>query len=212
MLGAIQHQLAKAADTVKDAVLPSKNEHDTDTAQDVDQRQLAPAGYNDSENATNATTPEEEAQIASDFSKAPPAAAGRDDAAAAAIQHEDSSPFPAAVVDASSNRGPESGPVEDQNQAQYITIEKTDTDDAAVTKRDDTPAVQEAQRKGSVRSFALADAEARTVTDAADSAHSQVNQSAASAGAVPLPKTRRTWMKTPTAWYPDSAGINRPPG
>lgn len=48
MLGAIQHQLAKAADTVKDAVLPSKNEQDTDAAQDVDQRQLAPAGHDDS--------------------------------------------------------------------------------------------------------------------------------------------------------------------
>lgn len=49
MLGAIQQQLVKAADTVKDAVLPSNEEQDTKADQDVEKRQLAPAGHHDTE-------------------------------------------------------------------------------------------------------------------------------------------------------------------
>jgi hypothetical protein len=147
-------------------------------------------------------------QIASDSSNAPPPAAGRDDAPAAAAQHSESSASPAALGDdAPSHQGPG-----DPQQAQYVTYERTDTDDAAVTMLDDTPAVQPPQRKVSVRSFPLADTEAPAGTAIADNAGNWGNPPSAGAGAVPLPKTSRSWKKNSTAWYPDAAGIQRPPG
>jgi hypothetical protein len=54
MLGAIQQQLVKAADTVKDAVLPSKEEQDNKVDQDVETRPLAPAGHHDTEKVRKA--------------------------------------------------------------------------------------------------------------------------------------------------------------